>query len=77
MRLPGPARTSLIRVAFRNLAIKIHEAMKLQIRAEFFNFTNTPRFAIPDTILTDGEFGQVTSTLGSPRHMQFGVRFEF
>ncbi|HMI49931.1 MAG TPA: TonB-dependent receptor [Candidatus Saccharimonadales bacterium] len=56
---------------------KIHEAMKLQIRAEFFNFTNTPRFAIPDTILTDGEFGQVTSTLGSPRHMQFGVRFEF
>jgi hypothetical protein len=51
--------------------------MKLQIRGEFFNFTNTPRFEIPDTTLTDSEFGQVTSTLGSPRVTQFGIRFEF
>jgi hypothetical protein len=55
----------------------IHEGMKLQVRGEFFNFTNTPRFAIPDTILTDSEFGQVNSTLGSPRVTQFGIRFEF
>jgi Carboxypeptidase regulatory-like domain/TonB dependent receptor len=55
----------------------IREGMKLQIRGEFFNFTNTPRFAIPDTILTDSEFGQVNSTLGSPRVTQFGIRFEF
>jgi hypothetical protein len=55
----------------------IREGMKLQVRGEFFNFTNTPRFAIPDTTLTDAEFGQVTETLGSPRVMQFGIRFEF
>ena len=55
----------------------IREGMKLQVRGEFFNFTNTPRFAIPDTTLTDAEFGQVTSTLGSPRVTQFGIRFEF
>jgi len=51
--------------------------MKLQIRGEFFNFTNTPRFAIPSTTLTDSQFGLVTSTLGQPRQVQFGVRFEF
>ncbi len=55
----------------------IHEAMKLQVRGEFFNFTNTPRFNVPNTAFGDSQFGQVTSTLGSPRHIQVGVRFEF
>jgi hypothetical protein len=55
----------------------IHEGMKLQVRGEFFNFTNTPRFNIPGTAVGDSQFGLVTSTLGSPRRVQFGVRFEF
>jgi hypothetical protein len=55
----------------------IRESMKLQLRGEFFNFTNTPRFAAPNTAFGDSQFGQVTSTLGSPRHTQIGVRFEF
>ena len=57
--------------------ITIREGMKLQIRGEFFNFTNTPRFNLPDTLFGDTTFGQVTTTLNSPRHMQFGVRFQF
>ena len=60
----------------------IHESMKLQVRAEFFNFTNTVRFASPNTsVPTDpanpGSFGTVTSTANFPRHTQFGLRFEF
>jgi hypothetical protein len=55
----------------------IRESMKLQIRGEFFNFTNTPRFNFPNTSFGDSSFGQVTSTLNSPRHTQFGIRFEF
>jgi len=55
----------------------IHEGMKLQVRGEFFNFTNTPRFAVPNTAFGDSQFGQVTSTLGSPRRTQVGIRFEF
>ncbi|HUL32607.1 MAG TPA: TonB-dependent receptor [Candidatus Eisenbacteria bacterium] len=55
----------------------IREGMRLQIRGEFFNFTNTPRFNFPDTLFGDSSFGQVTSTLNSPRHTQIGVRFEF
>src|SRR5579863_7345822 len=56
-----------------------HEGMKLELRGEFFNFFNTPRFAPPDTLYGDSTFGQITSTaMGStPRHGQVGVRFEF
>jgi len=57
--------------------ISVREDMKLQIRAEFFNFTNTPRFAAPNTSFGNSQFGQVTSTVGNPRHMQFGARFQF
>jgi hypothetical protein len=55
----------------------IHEGMKLQVRGEFFNFTNTPRFNVPGTGFGGSQFGLVTGTLGSPRHTQIGVRFEF
>jgi Carboxypeptidase regulatory-like domain len=55
----------------------VREGMKLQVRGEFFNFTNTPRFNVPGTGFGGTQFGLVTSTLGSPRHMQVGARFEF
>jgi hypothetical protein len=56
-----------------------HEGMTLEIRGEFFNFFNTPRFAPPDTLYGDSTFGQITSTLpgSTPRHGQLGVRFQF
>jgi hypothetical protein len=56
---------------------QIKEHMSLQVRGEFFNFTNTPRFAVPNTSVDSGNFGTVTSTANSPRHTQFGVRFQF
>lgn len=60
-----------------NKSFTVREGMKLQVRGEFFNFMNTPRFAVPNTAFGDSQFGQVTSTLGSPRRVQVGVRFEF
>jgi hypothetical protein len=57
------------------------EGTKLQVRAEFFNFTNTPRFAPPNTAYAPGDatFGLISSTApgSNPRRMQFGARFEF
>jgi hypothetical protein len=55
------------------------ESMKLQLRAEFFNFTNTPRFGFPDLNFGSGTFGDVTSTApgSTPRRTQFGLRFQF
>jgi hypothetical protein len=57
----------------------IRERMKLQLRGEFFNFTNTPRFAFPDLGVGSTTFGDVTSTAegSTPRVAQFGMRFEF
>jgi hypothetical protein len=53
--------------------------MRLEVRGEFFNFFNTPRFAVPDTLWGDSTFGQISSTVmgSTPRHGQIGVRFEF
>jgi hypothetical protein len=57
----------------------IREHMSLQIRGEFFNFTNTPRFGYPDLAVGDDTFGQVTATAAgsTPRRTQIGVRFQF
>ena len=55
----------------------IREDMKLQIRAEMFNVTNTPRFAFPNAAWGAEAFGKVESTTGNFRKMQFGARFQF
>ena len=58
-----------------------HEGMKLEVRADMFNFFNHPRFASPNTAYAAGDqtFGLITSTApgSNPRRMQFGARFEF
>lgn len=57
----------------------IREGMSLQIRGEFFNLTNTPRFGYPDLAVGDDTFGEVTTTAAgsTPRRTQVGVRFQF
>jgi hypothetical protein len=57
----------------------IKEQKTLQLRAEFFNFTNTERFAFPDVGVGSATFGEVTSSASgfTPRVMQFGMRFQF
>ena len=57
----------------------VHEGMKLELRAEFFNLTNTPRFRTPDSVLGDTNFGKVTHIAGGshPRNGQIAIRFEF
>jgi hypothetical protein len=57
------------------------EGMTAEVRAEFFNFFNHPRFAPPNTSFAPGnpEFGVISSTaIGYfPRRLQFGFRFQF
>jgi len=57
------------------------EGTKLEVRAEFFNFFNHPRFGPPNTAwaLGDPTFGIISSTATGylPRRLQFGMRFEF
>jgi hypothetical protein len=55
----------------------VHEGMKVELRAEFFNFTNSTRFRTPNSFLGAGNFGKVTRQANSPRTGQIAVRFEF
>lgn len=55
------------------------EGMKVDVRAETFNFFNHPRFGQPNSGLGDPAFGTISSDAGgaTARSFQFGVRFEF
>jgi hypothetical protein len=55
------------------------EGMKLEVRAEIFNFLNHPRFAAPNTTFEGTGFGTISSDANGylPRYFQFGLRFEF
>jgi hypothetical protein len=57
----------------------IQEKAKLEFRAEFYNLTNSPRFANPVNNVNAGNFGQITSTLfgEGERDIQFALRIVF
>ena len=55
----------------------IREAMRLEFRAEMFNFTNTANFAAPGQNYGNAQFGVVSSQLNSPRQIQFGLKFYY
>ena len=46
-------------------------------RAEAYNLTNTHQFGFPNTSVTSAQFGTVTSTLNSPRDLQFALKLRF
>lgn len=53
------------------------EKVKLQLRADMFNAFNRARFATPVTDVTTRTFGEVNSTRGQPRIVQFGLKMMF
>jgi hypothetical protein len=63
---------------FKN--IRITEQVGAQFRAEMFNIFNQVNFSNPNTTVTGGGFGTITSTLagsGDPRIIQFGLKLSF
>lgn len=87
--LPAPytfgdmARNSLRSDWNRNLDLSLFRNFKtggptsLQFRAEAFNVTNTPVFAVPDNQMTDPNFGVVSSTTNVEREIQLALKFYF
>ena len=53
------------------------ERIRLQVRAESFNLTNSPTFNPPGTNIDTASGGVVTSTLSAPRNIQFGMKLNF
>jgi len=53
---------------------RIRERVNLQFRSEFFNLTNTPRFAPPNTTQGSALFGVVSAMENQPRVIQFALK---
>ena len=71
--IPGVWNTDL------NITREFHikERLKLQFRAEFFNFPNTSHFGgVSSTSVTSGTFMQITSASGE-RQIRFGLRAQW
>jgi len=60
---------------FRSFSIS--ESKRFEFRAEAFNATNTPVFAIPDNNLLDPNFGVVSLTANTERQLQLALKFYF
>jgi hypothetical protein len=75
--LRGPSQLNLDLGIQRN--IKVTETSSLEFRAEFFNFTNTPKFGRPvlDFSTGQGVFGVISSTMSNPRIVQFALKYGF
>ena len=61
-------------------AFQIHERLRTQFRAEFFNFFNTPSFNNPSTTLNfnnTASLGNITSTKHDNRQIQLGLKLLF
>jgi hypothetical protein len=53
------------------------EGAALEFRTEFFNAFNHAQFGVPDTAFGDPTFGQITTTVVSPRVLQFALKLAF
>jgi len=80
----GPGLFALNLALFKTF--KMGERASLELRAETFNFTNSPQFSNPQTSLTNSTFGYVTGTIGSGtgvngtgggRALQLGAKIRF
>jgi hypothetical protein len=55
----------------------IVERMTLQFRAETFNLFNRVQFGFPNSNLSSGQIGVISSQANSPRQIQFGLKLLF
>ncbi len=67
-----------------NKTLSVTERVKMQFRAELFDVLNHPNFGKPNTsvftsngLVLKGQTGRITSTVGSARQVQFGLKLMF
>jgi hypothetical protein len=72
----GPSSKSMNLSVFRS--VPLGAARRLEVRFETFNVFNWTNYGFPaSNVSNSATFGQITSTLGDPREMQFAVKFYF
>jgi hypothetical protein len=55
----------------------VREGMRLEFRTESFNTFNHPCFQGPNANLGASDYGKISSTVNSPRELQFGLKLYF
>ncbi len=73
--LRGPGVVNLSLSLFRDFLLS--ERLRLQLRAESFNFTNTPHFNNPNGNVNSGDFMRITGAQPDQRTIRFGLRLHF
>jgi hypothetical protein len=70
--------------AFYNLDLAVEkqfhitERQYFDLRADFFNALNHPNFGPPARVISNpASFGAITSTVGTPRNIQLGLKYYF
>jgi hypothetical protein len=71
----GPGRVNFDFSLFKEF--RIQQGFRLQFRTEFFNVLNTPQFDLPNASIGAGNAGTITSIVGTPRQIQFGLKAVF
>jgi len=57
--------------------LPVTESKYFELRGEFFNLWNHPQFAAPNTNVSSGSFGQITSLQVPTREIQLALKFYF
>ncbi|HZS49641.1 MAG TPA: TonB-dependent receptor [Bryobacterales bacterium] len=71
----GPGLNNWDFSAFKKFPVT--ESKYFEFRSEFFNLWNHPQFAPPNTSVTSGGFGQITSLQVPTREIQMALKFYF
>lgn len=71
----GPGLANLDFSVFKELLSE--RKVRLQLRFEFFNITNTAHFANPSGDMSSGQFGSITQTVANPRIVQFAAKLKW
>ncbi|HYI94526.1 MAG TPA: TonB-dependent receptor [Bryobacteraceae bacterium] len=56
---------------------ELTETWRFQFRGDFLNLPNRANFNVPNTVRGRGDFGRITSTIGTGRQIQLSARLEF
>lgn len=75
--LQGPGYANLDTAIYREIKLPFREAMRMSLRFEAFNALNRPNLANPNAAFGSITFGQITSTAGDPRILQFAMKLAF
>jgi hypothetical protein len=73
--LRGPGMANWDSGLFKNF--RMLDRMQLQFRTEFFNTLNTPHFSTPVANVQAATAGEILSTVGNPRQIQFALKLIF